>query len=154
MLLKIEPGASADVLSRQELAEELVRSEIRAAARSAGYKWVEQALPVNPGAGAVQLGGPGQGWHWKMRLVAVQLAAAGAFGAFKGEGANTVVSRPIMPVTNSAVLAGLNVAVFFFPDDIIVQGGQQVFLQASQFITSYYYGAVQVPAERLGEHLS
>lgn len=154
MLLKIEPGASADVLSRAELAEELGRAEVRAAARSAGYKWVEQALPVNPAAGAVQLGGPGQGWHWKMRLVAVQLAAAGVFAAFKGEGANTVVSRPITQPVTTVALAGLNIGVFFFPDDIIVQGGQQIFLQASQFITSYYYGAVQVPAERLGEHLS
>lgn len=146
---QLEIGATADILSPGELRDELIRAEIRAAAKSAGYKPAELFLPV--GAATYQDSGPAAGFAWKLRMITCVLAAAGTIAAFKGEGIN---GRPV-GTAQSVSAAGLNIAGIFYPDDIIVQSDQQIFVSAGAgTIVSYYRVAVQVPAQRLGEHLS
>lgn len=121
--------------------------------RATGVKWHETAQNVPPSAPSpsVTVLGPAAGFAWTLRIVAVNLAAAGTFGAWKGESVN---GRPIANPVTSTAIGGQNVAVIFFSDDIVIQAAQQVFLFATQNIANWYLGAVQVPAERLGEILT
>lgn len=156
--LIIEAGQSVDVISPAEMAHILLEQEIRLAAKSAGYKWTETPpiAVTNPATGLAGNPtyldtGPQGGWAWKLRIISCVLAATGGVAVFKGENANGRIIASALTVN----VAGLNIAGIFFPDDIIVNSGQQLFVSAGAgSILTYYRGAVQVPAERMGEVLS
>lgn len=150
----LQVGETIDVLTAEELQRILIEEDVKLAARAAGFKWHESALPVTPAAPTFQIGGPAPGFAWKLRLVSVSLAAAGSFGLFKGEAASGLTNRPVGNPQSTSVLGTLNIGTIFYPDDIVVHTDQQVFILATQNIISFYFGAVQVPGERLSEHLS
>ena len=158
MEVKLELGAVLDAATPHEVRQQMDASIARAIEvwrqRGIGVKWTEQALPVQPAAPSLLLPAVGGGFAWKIRVISVVLAAAGTLGAFKGANPGT---RPLGPPAASvAFLFGgvtFNVASMFFPDDVVIQSGQQILIAATQNISNYYYGAVQFPAERQGEIL-
>jgi len=156
MKFLIEAGSAIETLTPAELRSEIAKAQAVWEARAIGVKWTEQGpLPVQPAGPSQQVNGPATGFAWKLRVASVNLAAAGTLAVFKGE---SPAGRPIAnPVASTAFAFGgvtYNIASLFFPDDIVIQSGQQILLAATQNISTYYYGAVQFPAQKAGEILS
>lgn len=156
MKFKIEAGGTIDTVTPQELSKAMAGERNFWRERATGVKWTELALNLNPPLATTYPDptpgvnqnpvGPAPGWAWKLRIVTSTLAAAGTMAIYKGESAN---ARLIGVQNNPAILQGI-----FFPDDIVIQAGQQLFIACSTNMTTLYVGAVQVPAERLGEILT
>jgi len=149
----IKAGAEIDVPTRSEVREDIhgawrdYQAELRQKAR--GIKPIRIARP-GPVTAASTLfltdAAPESGYLWNLKLVSVQLAAAGTLLTYIASSAPSTSSTPLRLIANN-LTSNANQVVTFSSSQVILYPDEGLYLSATQNINAVFLTAAEVPAE-------
>ena len=153
MKVLIKAGAEIDVPTRSEVREDIhgawrdYQAELRAKAR--GIKPIRIARPgPAPAAGTLFLtdAAPESGYLWNLKLVGVQLAAAGTLLTYIASSAPGTGATPLRLIANN-LTSNANQVASWSSSQVILYPDEGLYLAATQNITAVFVTAAEVPAE-------
>jgi hypothetical protein len=148
MKQSLGPLGEIDMLTDHELRESLghhFSAQIRE-----WYKGIDYLgfAGVGNGTGTLTLPGPNQGYTWSVKLVSVQLAAAGILSVYPADNVNVapigVIASTVNGANNDAILT-------WSSNQVIFKDGRNLTLFSAQTILNYRVLVVQTPTEMQGK---
>lgn len=153
MKVLIKAGAEIDVPTRDEVRQDIhsawsdYQAQLREKAR--GIKPIRIARPgPSPAAGTLFVtdAAPESGYLWNLKLISVQLAAAGTLLTYIASSAPSAGSTPLRLIANNTT-SNANQVVTFSSSQVILYPDEGVYLSATQNISAVFLAAAEVPAE-------
>lgn len=150
---KFEMGGTFQSLTKPELDESLRTAADIWKQRGLGVKWtLWTAPPGQLGGPSYVVPGPLAGWGWALKMISVQLSAAGSVTAYYGESAN---GRAIAgPGAGFPAAAGTLQIATFTSNIAILPPTQNLYIAATGAnLSTLMVTAFQFPYERLADVL-
>ena len=147
--VEIRGGMKVEIPSRDEIRDDIRDVwDARERDKARGVKWLDFTQPVNAAATTSTLiPGPSEGYSWSAKVLALTLAAAGTVAVYKASSTGQV-NRPLAQPVTSVAVNSVNVAVFTWSSNQgYMQHGQELYVQASSTISTWYLGVEEAVAE-------
>lgn len=152
-VVELRAGMKINIPDQHEIGQ-VVKGTWEAHEREAArtVKWIDQVgTGFDPIAGTAQnnylIPGPDSGWAWSVKVIGVSIAAAGTVVVYKTSSAK-LRTRPIGVAASVAGPSSVNLAVFTFSSNAgFLQHDQQIWIESTQNITTWYMGVEEAMSE-------
>lgn len=151
--VELRAGMKLNIPDKQEIGQ-VVKGTWEAKEREAArtVKWLDfVGTGLDPIAQTPQanylIPGPDSGWAWSVKVVGVSIAAAGTVAVYKASSSKQR-TRPLGVAVATAGPSSTFLAVFTFSSNAgFLQHDQQIWLESTQNITTWYIGVEEAMSE-------
>ena len=148
-VVTIQGGAKFEIPNRKEIREDLAASlDEREQSRARGFKPIRIALPgPTPAVGTLYSPGPESGYVWNLKLISVQLAAAGTALVYINSSAPVGGAVPLRLIANLNTATTTSYVTTFSSSQILLMPDEGIYVNASQNLSAVFMTAAETPAE-------